>query len=76
MTAQLLAVLLGGLLALAGSLIDLLFQGRQQRALAQDERLWTRRAETYVAVLQYQGSGMVEGEAVGGRHGERVGHSR
>jgi hypothetical protein len=61
MTAQLQAVMLGGLLALTGSLLVLLVQGRQQRALAQDERLWTRRAETYVAVLQYQGGGMVEG---------------
>jgi hypothetical protein len=61
MTPQLLAVVLGGLLALTGSLVALLVQGRQQRALAQDERLWTRRAETYVAVLQYQGGGMVEG---------------
>jgi len=60
MTAQLLAVILGGLLALVGSLSAMLIQGRQQRALAQDERLWTRRAETYVAVLQYQGSVMLE----------------
>lgn len=59
--AQLLAVILGGLLALAASLIVLLVQGRQQRALAQDDRLWARRAETYVAVLQYQGSVMLEG---------------
>jgi hypothetical protein len=60
MIIQLLTGLLGGLLALAGSLVVLLVQGRQQRALAQDERQWTRRAETYVAVLQYQASGMVE----------------
>lgn len=61
MTAQLLAVILGGLLALAGSLIALLVQGRQQRMLAEDARLWIHRAETYLAVLQYQGPGLVEG---------------
>src|SRR5262249_50739887 len=70
MTAQLLAAMLGGLLALAGSLVVLLVQGRQQRALAQDERLWTRRAETYVVVLQYQGSAMVEGYRGAGSAGE------
>lgn len=57
----LLTGLLGGLIGLAGSLIVMLVQGRQQRALAQDERLWTRRAETYLAVLQHQGHGMPEG---------------
>jgi hypothetical protein len=60
MTAQLLTGLLTGLFALAGSVIVLVVQGRQQRSMAQDERLWTRRAETYVAVLRFQGGGMVE----------------
>jgi hypothetical protein len=55
------ASILTGIFALAGSLITYLVQGRQQRALAQDERLWSRQAETYVAMLQYQGSGMIEG---------------
>ncbi len=60
MTAQLLTGLLTGLFALAGSVIVLVVQGRQQRSMARDERLWTRRAETYVAVLRFQGGGMVE----------------
>lgn len=52
---------LTGLFALAGVVVTYLLGGRQQRALAQDERMWSRRAETYVVLLQYQGSGMVEG---------------
>jgi hypothetical protein len=52
---------LTGLFTLAAVVVTYLLQGRQQRALAQDERMWSRRAETYVAMLQYQGSGMVEG---------------
>jgi len=32
-----------------------------QRDMAQDERLWSRRAETYLALLQYQGMGVIEG---------------
>jgi hypothetical protein len=60
MTAQLLTGLLTGVLAIAASVIVLVVQGRQQRSMAQDERLWTRRAETYVSVLRYQGLGMVE----------------
>jgi hypothetical protein len=31
------------------------------REREQDERLWSRRADTYVALLQYQGSGMLKG---------------
>jgi hypothetical protein len=53
--------LLTGLFTLAAGLSTLFLQGRQQRVAAQDERLWTRRAETYVALLQYQGLGVVEG---------------
>jgi hypothetical protein len=60
-TTELLVGVLSGLFALAGSLTTLFLQGRQQRAMARDERLWSRRAETYVALLQYQGGGMVEG---------------
>jgi hypothetical protein len=56
-----LASLLTGLFTLAAGLSTLFLQGRQQRVAAQDERLWTRRAETYVALLQYQGLGVVEG---------------
>ena len=61
MTAVVVASVLTGLFTLAASLGTLFLQGRQQRGMAQDERLWTRQAETYVALLQYQGSGMVEG---------------
>ncbi len=56
-----LASLLTGLFTLAAGLSTLFLQGRQQRVAAQDERLWTRLAETYVALLQYQGLGVVEG---------------
>jgi hypothetical protein len=49
-----------GVFTLLAALMTLAFQGRQQRVQAQDERLWNRRADTYVAVLQYQGSGMLE----------------
>ena len=59
--ATLLAAGLAGFFTLAGVVVTYLLQGRQQRALAQDERMWSRRAETYVDMLQYQGSGMVEG---------------
>jgi hypothetical protein len=59
MTALLTGVITG-LFALAGSVIVLVVQGRQHRSMAQDERLWTRRAEIYVAVLRFQGPGMVE----------------
>lgn len=59
--ASLLTGGLTGLLTLAGVVATLIIQGRQQRGLAQDERMWSRRAETYVAMLQYQGSGMAEG---------------
>lgn len=61
MTTELLVGVLSGLFALAGSLTTLFLQGRQQRAMSREERLWNRRAETYVALLQYQGGGMVEG---------------
>jgi hypothetical protein len=53
---------LTGLFTLAGVVATYLLQGRQQRALAQDERMWNRRAETYVSLIQYQGSGMAEGD--------------
>jgi hypothetical protein len=59
--ATLLTAGLTGFFTLAGVVVTYLLQGRQQRALAQDERMWSRRAETYVDMLQYQGSGMVEG---------------
>ena len=52
---------LGGLISLASVVFTLVVQGRQQRGLARDERMWSRRAETYVTLLQYQGSGMAEG---------------
>lgn len=55
-----LSVILGGLIALVASVITLFIQGRQQRSLARGERLGTRRADTYVALLHYQGSGMME----------------
>jgi hypothetical protein len=50
-----------GVFTLLAALMTLAYQGHQQRVRAQDERLWGRRADTYVAMLQYQGSGMVEG---------------
>jgi hypothetical protein len=56
--ASLLSGFLAGLFTLAGALAA----HRLQRSLAQDERMWSRRAETYVSLLQYQGSGMVEGD--------------
>jgi hypothetical protein len=56
-----LASVLTGLFALAGSLATLFLRGRQERTAAQNERLWSRRAETYVDLLQYHGSGMIEG---------------
>lgn len=52
---------LTGLFALAAALGTLLLQQRHQRAMAREERLWGRQADTYVALLQYQGSGMLEG---------------
>jgi hypothetical protein len=61
MTAVVLASVLTGLFTLTASLGALFLQGRQQRVAAQDERLWSRRADTYVALLQYQRSGMIEG---------------
>jgi hypothetical protein len=60
MTAVLASVLTG-LFTLAAALGALFLQGRQQRAAAQEERLWSRLAETYVALLQFHGSGMIEG---------------
>lgn len=48
---------LTGFFALAGAFTTY----RLQRATARDERMWDRRAETYVLLLQYHGSGMVEG---------------
>jgi hypothetical protein len=53
--------ILTGLFTLAAALGTQVLQGRQTRDAAQDDRLWTRRAETYVAMLEYQGSGMQEG---------------
>ena len=41
-------------LAIVGSLITTWLTLRHQRVLAQDERLWTRRADTYVLFLQHQ----------------------
>ena len=61
MMTELLVGVLSGLFALAGSLATLFLQGQQQRVMARDERLWSRRAETYVVLLQYPGGGMVEG---------------
>lgn len=58
MTAVL-AGIVTGLFTLAAALATLFLRGRQERAAAQDERLWNRRAETYVDLLQYQGSGMI-----------------
>jgi hypothetical protein len=49
-----------GVFTLLAALMTLAFQGHQQRGQAQDERFWNRRADTYVAMLQYQGSGMLE----------------
>jgi len=53
---------LTGLFKLDGVAVTYILQGRQQLALAQDERIRNRRAETYVAMLQYQGGGMVAGD--------------
>ena len=55
--ASLLTGFLTGFFALAGAFAT----HRLQRTAAQDERMWNRRAETYVSLLQYHGSGMVEG---------------
>jgi len=55
--ASLLTGFLTGFFALAGAFTT----HRLQRTAAQDERMWNRRAETYVSLLQYHGSGMVEG---------------
>jgi hypothetical protein len=60
MTAVL-ASILTGLFTLSAAMTTLFLQGRHQREMVQDERLWSRRAETYVALLQYQGMGMIEG---------------
>ena len=60
MTAVLASVLTG-LFTLAAAGITLFLQERHQLAMAREERLWSRQAETYVALLQYQGSGMIEG---------------
>jgi len=56
------ASLLTGLFTLAAVVVTSLLQGRQQRALEQDKRMWDRKAKMYVAMLRYQGSGMVEGD--------------
>lgn len=53
--------IIAGVFALVGALATLMVQGRQQRIQTQDERLWSHRADTYVAMLQYQGSAMLEG---------------
>lgn len=59
MTAVL-ASLVTGLFTLAAALTALLLQMRHQRDMAQAERLWSHRAETYVALLQYHGAGLIE----------------
>lgn len=56
-----LASALTGLFALAAALGTLFLQQRHQRAMVREERLWSRRAETYVDLLQYQGGSMLEG---------------
>lgn len=60
MTTVLVSILTG-LFTLAAALGTQVLQGRQARDSAQDERLWNRRAETYVAMLEFRGSGMLEG---------------
>lgn len=52
---------LTGLFALAAALGTLLIQQRHQRAMAREERLWSRRAETYVDVLQHHDSAPAAG---------------
>ena len=56
-----LQAIVAGVFTLAAVLTTLMVQGWQQRRQAQDERLWGRRADTYVAMFRYRGSGMVEG---------------
>jgi len=56
-----LASVVTGVFTLAAAFSTLWLQARHQRDMAQDERLWSRRAETYLALLQYQGMGVIEG---------------
>ena len=52
-------VIHGDVAATIGTFTAYFAQGPQQ-PVAQDERLWSRQAETYAAMLQYQGGGMIE----------------
>lgn len=60
MTAVL-ASLITGVFTFAAALIVLFLQQRHQRDLALDARIWDRRAEVYVDLLQYQGQGVIDG---------------
>ncbi|MFE5702810.1 hypothetical protein [Rhodococcus koreensis] len=57
MTSTWLPALIGAGSALAGSFGTSFFHVRQAR----EERLWSRRAETYVDLLRYQGAGVTAG---------------
>lgn len=63
-TAELSLLVAGltGTFTLAAALSTQHIQGRRQRDLAQDDRIWSTRAETYVELLKFQGAGMVEGD--------------
>lgn len=56
-----LVAILTGMFTLVAPLMAQSMQGRRERDAAHDDRLWNRRAETYVSMLQFQGSGMIEG---------------
>ncbi|MEU2717008.1 hypothetical protein [Streptomyces sp. NPDC007205] len=52
----LIGTIVGGVIALAGSVTSTWLQARRQRDLAHDERMWTRRADLYVELLAADGA--------------------
>jgi hypothetical protein len=54
------AVILAGAFGVFGTAFGAFITQRGQRTAAQEERVWTRQAETYLLMLQHHGSGMVD----------------
>jgi hypothetical protein len=52
--------LLAGFFGVFATVVGAFITQHLQRTAAQDERIWDRRAETYVLLLQHHGSGMVD----------------
>lgn len=66
MTPAWLTALISAGAALIGSFGIFLLQARHQRRMAHEDRLWSRRAETYVELLQHQDAGTTKGKYSGG----------